>query len=235
MNKGSDPFLPDALAEGAALDIRDAFADYNARFRAITRRARLRFESRDWARRATTRSSASSSTTSACPRSRRRSKTSCASVRTTARCGVGSATTAAALIAPLLDQELYKTFFNTLTRRFFRPAASTRHRVRRARHRADRPHHASGRAAQLCGVGRPAAHLSERMLDDYAFAVPYAHTALWRCASPKRCRSASRPERRRAGSLARSRDRTARNRVLPRAPRLSGRPRLRRASASRRS
>ena len=37
-----------SLANGCALAIRDAFADYHARFAQITRRARTHFEARDW-------------------------------------------------------------------------------------------------------------------------------------------------------------------------------------------
>jgi isocitrate dehydrogenase kinase/phosphatase len=39
---------PDLLVESCAADLARAFADYNAEFRAITRRAPQRFESRDW-------------------------------------------------------------------------------------------------------------------------------------------------------------------------------------------
>ena len=37
----------DSLARSCAADLRDRFADYNARFRAITQRAKWRFEQRD--------------------------------------------------------------------------------------------------------------------------------------------------------------------------------------------
>ena len=37
-----------ALAAAAAIDIRNGFADYNDRFRAVTRRAKQRFEARDF-------------------------------------------------------------------------------------------------------------------------------------------------------------------------------------------
>ena len=41
--------LSDAeLANACATDLRDAFADYNTRFRAITQRAKRRFERREW-------------------------------------------------------------------------------------------------------------------------------------------------------------------------------------------
>src|SRR5438874_919537 len=38
----------DFLARSCAADLRDRFADYNARFRAITQRAKRRFERREW-------------------------------------------------------------------------------------------------------------------------------------------------------------------------------------------
>jgi isocitrate dehydrogenase kinase/phosphatase len=47
----------------------------------------------------------------------------------------------AAGIAPLLDQEINKTYYNTLTRRFFKTrGVDAADRVRGARHRAHRPH-----------------------------------------------------------------------------------------------
>src|ERR671935_241914 len=38
----------DFLARSCAADLRDRFADYNARFRTITQRAKRRFERREW-------------------------------------------------------------------------------------------------------------------------------------------------------------------------------------------
>ena len=38
-----------AIAEVCARELRDGFADYNARFRAITQRARRHFEAREFA------------------------------------------------------------------------------------------------------------------------------------------------------------------------------------------
>jgi len=111
--------IPD-LASACAAAIRDAFSDYDARFDAITRRARRRFETRDW----------TAAREDAIER-----------IELYDRCVAEIsleleqrlATQAqdrplwstirdhyAGLIAELLDQELYKTFFNTLTRRFFK-------------------------------------------------------------------------------------------------------------------
>jgi isocitrate dehydrogenase kinase/phosphatase len=112
----SDPELADACAT----DLRDAFADYNARFRAITQRAKRRFERREW--------------TAARLDAIERIELYDVCVTETSRrleaeLGERVGDRAlwsrvrdryAELIAPLLDQELNKTFFNTLTRRFFK-------------------------------------------------------------------------------------------------------------------
>jgi isocitrate dehydrogenase kinase/phosphatase len=87
----------------------------------------------------------------------------------------------AALIGPLIDQELYKTYFNTLTRRFFKtrgvdpdiefvaldiePTDRITDPVRR------HVYAASGELPSLC----------RRVLDDYPFDAPYADAA--RCAT----------------------------------------------------
>jgi isocitrate dehydrogenase kinase/phosphatase len=107
-------------ADGCALAIRDAFADYNNRFAEITRRAPRHFAARDW------------------PAAR---ADAVARIELYDRC-IREITLAlqahlgdrsqdrqlwtavrdrySTLIAPMLDQELFKTFFNTLTRRFFK-------------------------------------------------------------------------------------------------------------------
>jgi isocitrate dehydrogenase kinase/phosphatase len=107
---------PDAIASL----IRDAFDDYHARFAAISRRARRRFESRDWtgAREdATERLDLYDACIDECGRrlaallgARAHDRALWGTVRDTY----------ASLIAGALDGELYKTFYNTLTRRFFR-------------------------------------------------------------------------------------------------------------------
>jgi isocitrate dehydrogenase kinase/phosphatase len=110
----------DALARSCAADLRDRFADYNERFRAITRRAAERFARRDWAPargdaverielydRCVAETSAHLEHKLG-PRAADRALWS--QIRTQYE----------ALIAPLLDQELNKTFFNTLARRFFK-------------------------------------------------------------------------------------------------------------------
>lgn len=108
----------DALA--AAGIIRTGFANYNVRFRSVTQRAKSRFELREW----------SESRNDAVERIGLYDiciEETSASLRTALANFVSDKTTWAAvkghysaLIAPDLDQELYKTFFNTLTRRFFK-------------------------------------------------------------------------------------------------------------------
>ncbi len=110
-----DPRSPAACAAA----IGAAFADYNGRFGAITRRARSRFEAHDW----------SGAREDAVERIELYDRCiSEISLALEARLGddaqdrrLWSAVRDeyGTLIAPLLDQELYKTFFNTLTRRFF--------------------------------------------------------------------------------------------------------------------
>src|SRR3546814_10982979 len=107
-------------AEQAARLLVDAFADYNARFADITRRAHRHFEKRDWlaARR------------DAVARIELYDQIVAETfTRLEQRMGerifahalwVQVAREYANLIASLLASELYKTFFNTLTRRFFR-------------------------------------------------------------------------------------------------------------------
>jgi isocitrate dehydrogenase kinase/phosphatase len=119
MPSSLDAIARQTLARGCAADLRDRFADYNARFRAVTQRARLRFETRDWA----------GARADAVERIELYDR--CVTETTThlqLKLGPRADDKAlwaairieyAQLIDPLLDRELYKTFFNTLTRRFF--------------------------------------------------------------------------------------------------------------------
>jgi len=105
-------------ARAAAL-ILDAFLDYNARYSDITRRARRRFERRDW-KHARVDAAARIDLYDVCVREtldrlerlldeRLRSRALWAAIRNEYE----------VLIAPLLDRELTKTFFNSLSRRHF--------------------------------------------------------------------------------------------------------------------
>jgi isocitrate dehydrogenase kinase/phosphatase len=167
--------LSASVASQSAAGIRRGFADYHARFRAITQRAQRRFETRDWAG------------LRADLVERIELYDVCVSEMhewLEATLGVRAIEHAlwrrirdafAAGIAPLLDQEMYKTYYNTLTRRFFRtrgvdpeiefvaldiePTDRIRHPVAR---------HSYAVHGDLAAVFR-------RVLDGYAFALPYAH------------------------------------------------------------
>ncbi|MDR2011824.1 MAG: bifunctional isocitrate dehydrogenase kinase/phosphatase [Rhodanobacter sp.] len=169
-----------ALAESAALDIRNGFAEYNARFRTITRRAQVRFETRDFVNahadtleridlydvcvRATTRR------LEHLLHERKRDHALWRRIRDRFT----------ELIAPLLDQELNKTFYNTLTRRFFdTPGVDTDIEfVALDIDPTDRITHPVARHSYAVWgqLSRSCAHI----LGDYAFAAPYAH--MTRCA-----------------------------------------------------
>lgn len=172
------PVTPEAR-EAAAL-ILDAFADYNERFGDITRRAKRRFEHRDWA----------GARQDAVERIQLYERAIDETIqRLEQRFGdrvrgrglwAGARAHYHDLIESLLDRELDKTFFNSLTRRFFRtrgvdpaiefvaldiePTDAITHPV--ARH-------------SYAAAG-PAEALFERALRDFDFAVPYADAR--RCA-----------------------------------------------------
>ncbi len=167
----------DTQAEACARVIGAGFADYNRRFSTITARARGHFERRDW------------------PAAR---IDAVARIELYDQC-IGETTLAlqvrlldrpqdrqlwsavrghyARLIAPLLDQELYKTFFNTLTRRFFktRGVAADIEFVALDIEPTDRITHPVARHSYAVS-GRLAATL-ERALADYRFDVAYIDAA----------------------------------------------------------
>lgn len=171
----------EGLAQSGAVLLRDGFADYHGRFAAITRRAKDRFEARDWG------------LARADAVERIELYDRCvAETSTRLELLLGTAAHDRALwnrirdaygrlIGPLIDQELYKTFFNTLTRRFFRtrgvdpdieflalgiePTDRITHPV--SRH----VYAASGALQALC----------RHLLDDYPFATAYADAE--RCAA----------------------------------------------------
>ena len=103
----------------AAALILDAFLDYNARFSDITRRAKRRFERRDW-KYVRVDAAARIDLYEVCVREtlgrlellleeRVRSRSVWALIRNELE----------ALVAPMLDREFPKTFFNSMSRRFF--------------------------------------------------------------------------------------------------------------------
>lgn len=175
---------PTVSAEAAlvAAQIRDAFADYHARFASITRRAQGRFERSDW----------QGERADAVERIELYDRciaeaSDALEARLGARArdrGFWSAVHAAyaQTVAPLLDGELYKTFFNTLTRRFFKtrgvdPAMEF---VAIDIEPTDAITHPVARHSYAVSEDR-LVETFMRVLDDYPFAVPYAHRT--RCAA----------------------------------------------------
>lgn len=113
------PARPSSISARAAALILDAFLDYNARFSDITRRAKRRFERRDW-KYVRVDAAARIDLYDVCVREtlgrlellleeRVRSRSVWAQIRNE----LGN------LVAPMLDHEFPKTFFNSLSRRFF--------------------------------------------------------------------------------------------------------------------
>jgi isocitrate dehydrogenase kinase/phosphatase len=114
------PHTPAADALAAAGIIRSGFARFNASFRAVTQRAKARFEARAWAESrndAVERIGLYDLAIEETSQLLRAALLHFVSDKTTWAAVKGHYS---ALIAPDLDQELYKTFFNTLTRRFFK-------------------------------------------------------------------------------------------------------------------
>src|SRR4249919_643644 len=165
---------PPELAHACAAAIRDAFADYDSRFDQITRRAKTRFEQRDW----------TGAREDAVARIELYDH-SVAEISATleARLGTHAADRTlwsqirdryAELIAPLLDQELNKTFFNTLTRRFFktRGVAEDIEFVALDIEPTDRITHPVARHNYVVADGVD--NLFRRVLADTPFAVAYS-------------------------------------------------------------
>ncbi len=110
---------PSDFAERAAALIVDAFEDYNARFSDITRRARKRFERRDW-RQSHSDATARMDLYDVCVHETLSRLESLLDERVRSRpLWRTIRSTYAASIASLPDRELYKTFYNSLVRRFF--------------------------------------------------------------------------------------------------------------------
>ena len=108
------------LARDCALEIRHRFADYHTRFRAITQRAKRRFEQRQWAA-ARLDSVERIELYDLCAGETTAWLETTLDTRVTERdLWARIFRNYSELIAALLDQEMNKTFFNTLTRRFFK-------------------------------------------------------------------------------------------------------------------
>lgn len=169
------------VAPELAACIRNGFADYHARFSAITRRARARFEQADWAAAqldAVERIELYDACISQCM-ARLRAIAGETPQRVT---WIQVRAIFAGLVDGLIDGELYKTFYNTLARRLF-----ATHGVDDAiefmaidLEPSDAVTHPVARHVYTVSESRPAAAF-ERMLGDYRFDVPYRHRL--RCAA----------------------------------------------------
>ena len=178
MNAATQQAIDKALVDVCARELRAGFADYHARFGAITRRAQRRFETRDW-------EGAQNDT------SERIELYACCIGEMIERIErmLGAAPSDrvfwsavrdayAAAIAGLLDQELYMTWFNTLARRLFRIRGvdAQIEFVALDIDPTDRITHPVARHSYAVWGNLP--RICQKILDDYPFAAPYAHAGL---------------------------------------------------------
>ena len=169
-------------ADAIARLIHDAFADYHARFAEITQRAKRRFETQDW----------SAARADAVERIALYDQciAECALRLQSALLGqahdraqwIAARAAFETLVAGQLDRELYKTFYNTLSRRFLRirgvdPALEF---VALDVEPTDAITHPVARHSYAVSEQRPTDTFA-RVLADYGFDVPYAHRT--RCAA----------------------------------------------------
>lgn len=165
-----------------ATRIREGFEDYHARFAVITRRARLRFETRDWAaarQDAVERIGLYDACIAETVDALRRSAGEAIGER---GLWLQIRSVYAAMIDPLIDAELYKTFYNTLARRLFATQGVDADIEFMAMDvvPSDAITHPVARHTYAVSATRPAEALM-RVLGDYRFDVPYAHQL--RCAA----------------------------------------------------
>jgi isocitrate dehydrogenase kinase/phosphatase len=180
MNAATTPTISAdvALADACAIELRDGFAEYNERFRAVTQRAQRHFETRDH-NAAHADAVARIELYEVCIAATARRLEQLLGTRLAERELWRAIRGRFALsIADLLDQELNKTFYNTLTRRFFRThgVAADIEFVALDIEPTDRITHPVARHSYA--VFGDLARTCQHALDDYAFAVPYAHSAV---------------------------------------------------------
>lgn len=169
-------------ASAVASLIAEAFADYHAQFAAITQRARRRFEQRHWS---AARADAVERIAlyDACINECRLRLQAVLGQRAFDRTlWQAIRDHYAALIEGQIDRELYKTFYNTLSRRFFqtRGVDAQVEFVALDIAPTDAITHPVARHSYAVSLKRPT-DTFQRVLGDYAFDVPYAH--LTRCAA----------------------------------------------------
>ena len=166
------------LAATCAIEVRDGFAEYNARFRAITRRAQRHFESRDFA-------TAQADTVArielydiCIAATERRLEQLLGQRRADRALWHAIRERFAAAIDGLLDQELNKTFYNTLTRRFYRTRGVAADIEFVALDIEPTDHITHPVARHSYAVFGDLARTCQRVLDDFVFGAAYAHGAL---------------------------------------------------------
>ncbi len=171
-----------ALAASLALRVRGGFEDYHARFASVTRRARVRFETRDWG-------GAQADAVERIGLYDRCIAETVDALRRTAGEWVGRRSlwlqvhdVYAGLVGPLVDAELYKTFYNTLARRLFATEGVDAEVEFMALdvEPSDAITHPVARHTYAVSTTRPVEAFM-RVLGDYRFEVPYAHQL--RCAA----------------------------------------------------
>src|SRR5690606_23637015 len=168
--------------EAVSKVVRDAFDDYHARFAAISRRAKKRFEQRDWTG-ARADAAERLDLYDLCIDECRRRLVALMGLHAHDRALWRQVRDAfAASIDGAIDTELYKTFFNTLARRFFRTRGldADIEFVALDIEPTDAITRPVARHSYAVSPTRPV-DAFVRMLGDYRFDVPYAHLA--RCAA----------------------------------------------------
>jgi isocitrate dehydrogenase kinase/phosphatase len=178
----SDPVTATELAPRIAEAIRDGFEQYHARFAAITARARARFQQRDWA----------AARHDAVERIALYDQCIAEQMDALRRLAGDAISERAlwlqvhahfsALLQGLIDAELYKTFYNTLSRRLFaiRGVDPEVEFIAFDVEPSDAITHPVARHTYAVSPTRPVEAL-QRVLADYRFDVPYAHQL--RCAA----------------------------------------------------
>ncbi|WP_313344203.1 bifunctional isocitrate dehydrogenase kinase/phosphatase [Stenotrophomonas sp.] len=171
-----------ALAARLAACIHDGFEDYHVRFAAITRRARVRFEGRDWA-------GARQDAVERIALYDRCIGERVDALRRAAGDAIGQRavwlqvrSAFAELVEGLIDAELYKTFYNTLARRLFgiEGVDAAVEFMALDMEPSDAITHPVARHAYALSATRPAEAFM-RVLGDFRFDIPYAHQL--RCAA----------------------------------------------------
>lgn len=172
----------DTLAAALAVLVRDGFEHYHACFAAVTRRARQRFETRDWA-------GARADAVERIGLYDQCIAQTVDALRRAAGEAIGTRTlwlqvrhAYALLLDGLIDAELYKTFYNTLARRLFATEGvdAAIEFMAMDVEPSDAITHPVARHSYTLSATRPAEAFM-RVLGNYRFEVPYAHQL--RCAA----------------------------------------------------